>query len=57
MYLDGPNLVTVSLSSLRSREIYKIPQGFQAGRGIGVAEDGLYAALVEKSDRKTGCSL
>src|SRR5580692_1077095 len=48
VYLDGANLVTVNLSSLRAREVYKIPEGFERGRGIGLAEDALYAALIEK---------
>jgi oligogalacturonide lyase len=50
VYLDGASLMSVSLSSLRAREVYKISQGFEPGRGIGVAEDGLYTALVEKKD-------
>jgi oligogalacturonide lyase len=50
VYLDGANLVTVNLSSLRAREVYKIPEGFERGRGIGLAEDALYAALIEKKE-------
>jgi oligogalacturonide lyase len=47
VYLDGATLMTASLSTLRAREVYKISQGFEHGRGIGVAEDGLYTALIE----------
>ncbi len=48
VYLDGGALVTVNLSSLRVREVYKIPEGFERVPGIGVAEDGLFTALVER---------
>ena len=47
-YLDGRRLMTANLSSLRSREIYQIPEGFERGHGSSVAEDGQYAALIEK---------
>lgn len=47
VYLDGASLMTASLSSLKAREVYKTPHGF--GRGIGVAEDGLYTAVVERN--------
>lgn len=50
VYLDGSTLMTANLSSLRAREVYKIPDGFERGRGIGVAEDGLYAALIEHKE-------
>jgi len=50
VYLDGSSLMTLNLSSLRGREVYKIPEGFERGRGIGVAEDGLYTALVERKE-------
>jgi oligogalacturonide lyase len=50
VYLDGSSLVLVNLSSLRVREVYKIPEGFERGSGIGVAEDGLYTAVVERKD-------
>jgi oligogalacturonide lyase len=48
VYLDGASLTTASLSTLRAREVYKIPEG--RGRGIGVTDDGLYAALVENKE-------
>jgi oligogalacturonide lyase len=50
VYLDGANLTSVNLTTLRARDIYKIPAGFQHGRGIGLSEDGLYTALIEKKD-------
>jgi oligogalacturonide lyase len=45
VYLDGSSVMTANLSSLRAREVYRIPEG--TGRGLGLAEDGLYAALIE----------
>jgi len=38
----------VNLASLRSREVYRIPAGFEQGSGFSVSEDGAYAAFVEK---------
>jgi oligogalacturonide lyase len=52
VYLDGSSLMTANLSSLRAREVYKIPEGFARGRGLGVAEDGLYTALVERKESR-----
>jgi len=45
--LDAGRLLSINLSSLRAREVYKIPQGFVADSGMSIAEDGLFAALVE----------
>jgi oligogalacturonide lyase len=47
-YLDGDRVVEASLSNLRAREVYRLPAGFE-GSGLSVAEDGLYAAISEKS--------
>jgi oligogalacturonide lyase len=52
VYLDGSSVMTANLSSLRAREVYKIPEGYECGRGLGVAEDGLYAALVERKESR-----
>lgn len=50
VYIDGSTLMTASLSTLRAREVYKVSQGFEHGRGIGVAEDGLFTALIERKE-------
>jgi oligogalacturonide lyase len=47
-YLDGRSLFLANLSSLRTREVYRIDEEFEAGRGFSLSEDGLYAALVEQ---------
>jgi oligogalacturonide lyase len=33
---------------LHTREVYRIAPGFEAGRGLGMSEDGLYAGIVEQ---------
>jgi len=47
-YLDGQLFMLVNLSNLRAREIYRLETGYQAGRGLHLSDDGLYAALVEE---------
>jgi oligogalacturonide lyase len=48
----GGRLLQINLGSARVREVYKIPEGFEARGGLSIAEDGLYAALIErKADR------
>jgi oligogalacturonide lyase len=41
-------LLSVNLGSGKVREVYRIPQSFEQGPGMSLAEDGLYAALMEK---------
>ena len=43
----GGRLLMVNLGSGKVREVYRVPPGFETG-GMGLAEDGLYAALIEK---------
>jgi oligogalacturonide lyase len=47
-YLDGRSMFLASLTSGRTREVHRIEEGFEQGRGFSVSEDGLYAALVEQ---------
>jgi len=47
-YVDGPSLVMANLANLRAREVYRVSEGFTAGRGFGLSEDGLNGALVEE---------
>jgi oligogalacturonide lyase len=46
--LAGGRLLQINLGSARAREVYRVPEGFEARGGMSVAEDGLYAALIEK---------
>jgi oligogalacturonide lyase len=41
-------LLRIDLSSAHAREVYRVPAGYEASGGLGLAEDGLYAALSEK---------
>jgi oligogalacturonide lyase len=47
-FFDGASLFLTSLSNPRSREIYRVPDGFGPGHGLSLSEDGLYAAFVEQ---------
>jgi oligogalacturonide lyase len=47
-YLDGDRVMEASLSNLRTREVYRLPAGFE-GSGLSVAEDGLVSAITERS--------
>jgi oligogalacturonide lyase len=47
-YLDGRSLFLTNLGTLRGREVYRIEEGFEAGHGFSLSEDGLYAALIEQ---------
>ncbi len=53
LYLDAGTVRQVVFSSLREREIYSVPEGFERGEGFSVAEDGVHAVLVEK--KSGGC--
>ncbi len=44
----GRRLLLVNLTSGKIREVYRIPDGFESASGMTLAEDGLYAALIEK---------
>ena len=43
----------LNFSSSRVREIYRIADGFEAGSGFSVSEDGLYAFVVERKPGKS----
>jgi oligogalacturonide lyase len=46
-YADGGRLYTSSLASLRPRQVYQAPEGYQPA-GMSISDDGLFAALTEK---------
>ena len=52
-YLDGRSVCVANLGNARTREVHRIEDGFELGRGFSVSEDALYALLVEQ---KTGTS-
>ena len=47
-YFDGARLMSANLSTLHARAVYEIADGFERGRGLSVAEDGQYAAIVAR---------
>ena len=49
-YFDGGELMESSLSSLHARPLYRPGAGAEHGAGFSVAEDGLYAAFVEREN-------
>jgi len=52
-YLDGRSLRQTSLSSLRGREICRIEEGYEPGKGFCVSGDGVHAVLVETREGKS----
>ena len=46
-YVDGGRLYLSSLTSLRPRQVYQAPEGYQP-TGLSITDDGLSAALVER---------
>jgi len=52
VYLDGRSLMSANLSSLKAREVYRIPEDFSRGCGLGLSDDGLYVALIEIKDAR-----
>jgi len=48
-YFNGPRLEIAPLGSLRPREAYRVEEGWTPEQ-MGVSEDDLYAAVVEKKD-------
>lgn len=47
-HFDGPRLLATTVASLKTREVYRISEGFERGRGLSVAEDSQFATLIEK---------
>jgi oligogalacturonide lyase len=46
----GDRLLSIQIATNRVREIYRAPRGFRAPGGLGLSEDGLYAAIIEATD-------
>jgi oligogalacturonide lyase len=47
-FLDGRSVFLANFGNLHAREVYRIAEGFEAGPGFSLSEDGLYAALIEQ---------
>ncbi len=50
-YFDGPSLRQTFLSTLRTRELYRVPEGWSHGRGLCISGDGVHATFVEANER------
>jgi oligogalacturonide lyase len=48
-YVDGASLYLSSLTSLRPRQVYRAPEGYQPA-AMSITDDGLYAGLIEKRE-------
>ncbi|MCL5743195.1 MAG: oligogalacturonate lyase family protein [Acidobacteria bacterium] len=46
-YFDGPSLRQVNLRSLREKEAYRVPGGWERGRGFSLSFDNSRAVLIE----------
>ena len=47
-YFAGRSLYIARVSSGRERELYKVPEGWERGEGMGVGPDGTHATFVER---------
>lgn len=52
-YMDGRTLNVSSLSTLREREVYRIPDDWELGEGFSLSGDGIYAVLIEKKEGRS----
>src|SRR5262249_45119173 len=48
-FVEGTRIFSAGVAAMRPREVSRIADGFEHAHGFAVAEDGQYAALVEKS--------
>ena len=51
-FFDGPSLRQLNLSTLREREVYRVPDGTERGKGFSVSSDGARGFFVEQSGGK-----
>ena len=47
-YFAGRTLFIANVSSLKERELYTVPEGWEAAGGLSVGPDGTHATLIEK---------
>jgi oligogalacturonide lyase len=51
-FFDGPSLRMMSISGLRDREVYRVPEGWKRTEGTSLSSDGLRIALAESNGSK-----
>jgi len=49
-YFDANRLISANLTNLKTREVYRIPEGFARSGKLSISEDGMYVAVIEKRD-------
>jgi oligogalacturonide lyase len=52
-YFDGPVLRQVNLTTLREREIYRVPAGWERCAGGTLSDDGSYAVFGERREGRS----
>jgi oligogalacturonide lyase len=50
-YFDGPSLRQTNFATLRTREVYRVPDGWSRGCGLCISGDGVSATFVEARER------
>lgn len=55
-HFDGPRLLSTTLNSLHSRELYRLPEPFTPA-GLAISEDSQFAVIIEKSESKNRLTL
>ncbi len=53
VYLDGQSIFLSLLATLKEREVYRIPDGWEAGDGFSISGDGVHIVMVEKQGSKS----
>src|SRR5258707_274392 len=53
-YFAGRSLYMANLSSLREREVYQIPEGWERCQGMSVGPDGTHATFAEQRAERRG---
>ena len=56
-YFDGAVLRLANLGTLRTREVYRVPDGWERCEGASVTSDGRYALIGEKAGTKSRLQL
>jgi len=51
-HFDGTQMLETDTGRLRTREVYRVPEGFEKTPGASYSSDGQYAAFVEKGNGK-----
>ncbi|MBI4905755.1 MAG: PD40 domain-containing protein [Acidobacteria bacterium] len=53
VYADGQSVYLAPLSTLKERQVYRVPEGWELGDGFSISGDGVNIALIEKQGTKS----